>query len=147
MANFAGIDTAPLAVQIPPLNLSTDIPGATFTSGFFLSVNPTGLYGVNTGNFLTTTTAANFSGPLAEVFGGQLFEKIIVSPLTLKLGFVITDTQFTVDVWNTSRYLGQILNSISLTGTGDLVVQNPFTMPTFYAALDDRTYQVLVPKT
>jgi hypothetical protein len=145
--NFAGIDTAPLAVQIPPLNLSTDIPTATFTSGFFLNLATTPLFGANGGNFLTTTTPANFSGPLAEVFGGQLFEKIIISPLTQKLGFVITDTQFTVDVWNTFRNIGQILNSISLTGTGDLVVQNPFTMPTFYAALDDRQYQVTVPKT
>src|SRR5438552_12984446 len=118
--NFAGIDTAPLAVQIPPLNLSTDIPGVTFTSGFFLSVAPFNLFGANTGNFLTTTTPANFSGPLAEVFGGQLFEKIILNPLTQKLGFVITDTQFAVDVWNTYRNIGQFLNSISLSGTGDL---------------------------
>src|SRR5690349_17539225 len=122
MANFAGIDVAPLAVQIPPFNLSTDLPTAVFPSGVSLSVPSDALSGVNKGTFIITTLAQNFAGLLAEVFGGQLFEKIILNPLTQKLGFVITDTLFPVDVWNTFRNIGQILSSISLSGTGDLVV-------------------------
>jgi hypothetical protein len=70
-----------------------------------------------------------------------------MSPLVQALGFVITDTQFTAEAWNTSRYVGQILNAINVSGgVGDLTVANPYPMPTFYAALDDRTYQVTVSK-
>src|SRR6266850_6837646 len=120
MANFAGIDVAPLAVQIPPFNLSTDLPTAVFTPGVSIGLTSNALAAVNKGTFFITMTTQNFGGLFVEAFGGQLFEKIILNPLTQKLGFVITDTQFAVDVWNTYRNIGQFLNSISLSGTGDL---------------------------
>jgi hypothetical protein len=146
MTNFAGVDFAPLAVQVPPFAVSTDIAAASFTPGVTVGVTSSWLAGVSGGHFIVSSTPQNFIGLLNEVFGGQLFEKIIMSPQLKALGFVITDTQFTAEPWNTSRYVGQILTAINTGGAGDLTVANPYPMPTFYAALDDRTYQVTVSK-
>jgi hypothetical protein len=145
--DFAGLDLLPFwLVQIPPKNFSTDIADASFTAGVGVHVNSGALAAANRGTYLTTTAPVNRSGAFAELFGGQLFEKIILNPIDAKLGFIITDTQFTVDVWNTFRNVAQILDSIAVSGVGDLTVANPFPLPTYYAALENRTYQVLVPR-
>jgi hypothetical protein len=144
--NFAGVDLT-RAVQIQPFSLSSDIPNASFPTGVIVGRVSDALGATSRGTFITTAAPVHFTGLFAEAFGGQLFEKIIITPLTEKLGFVITDTTFTVDVWNTCRNIGQILAGITVTGVGDLTVQNPYAMPTFYAALDNRVYTVLVSKT
>jgi hypothetical protein len=147
MTNFAGADYAPLAVSVLPFASSTDVSSASFTPGLAVNVNSSFLLGANSGNFITSSLPQNLAGLFTEIFGGQLFERIIMSPLVEALGFVITDTQFTAEPWNTSRYVGQVLTAINVSGgVGDLTVANPYPMPTFYAALESRTYQVTVSK-
>jgi hypothetical protein len=145
--DFAGQDLSTLlAVRIPTPHFSTDIDNASFATGVGIHINSGALVAANRGTYIPTVTPVQSAGAFAEIFGGQLFEKIILNPLQAKLGFIITDTQFSVDVWNTFRNIGQTLDSISITGVGDLVVVNPFPLPTFYGALDDHTYLVTVPR-
>jgi hypothetical protein len=145
--NFAGVDFSPIAVSIPPFAVSTDVAGASFSATIGLHLGSSAIAAANRATFITSSAARNLSGRMVEAFGGQLFERLIMNPLTENLGFVITDTQFAVEPWNTSRNLGQILTAINVIGTGDLTVSNPYPFPTFYAALDSRVYQVLVSKT
>jgi hypothetical protein len=88
-----------------------------------------------------------YRGYMQELFGGEFFERIIVTPRTKKVGFIISDTQFNLEAWNTNRHLAEILTAIDVTGTGSLVVQDPYGVPLYYGAQDARTYVVLVPHT
>jgi hypothetical protein len=89
----------------------------------------------------------DLAGFYQELFGSQLFERVILIPSVEKLGFVITDTQFPVEVWNTRRNVADILTSVNVLGVGDLIVTNPFPLPTYYGALCSRIYQVIVNRT
>lgn len=85
------------------------------------------------------------SGKITEMFGGQLFEKIIVVPRVAALGFVLSATEFSVEVWNAFRATQQVLNAINITGSGGLTLQNLYGLPLSYGALDSRIYQATVP--
>jgi hypothetical protein len=87
------------------------------------------------------------NGIKTEVFGGQLFEKVIVIPRTKSLGFVLTATQFAVEVWNAFRNVDQTLIAITISGNGGLSLADPYGEPLIFAALDSYTYQATVPTT
>jgi hypothetical protein len=82
---------------------------------------------------------------LQELFGGQLFERVIVIPRTKALGYVLSATQFPVEVWNTFRNSDQILTAIAIHGTGGVVLTDPFGEPLVFGALDSFVYQATVP--
>jgi hypothetical protein len=84
-------------------------------------------------------------GQIVEVFGGELFERIIVIPRVKALGFVLTATQFPIEVWNTFRNADQILATITITGEGGLTLSDPYGEPLIFAAFDSRIYQATVP--
>jgi hypothetical protein len=85
------------------------------------------------------------SGQVDQMFGGQLFEKIIVTPRVKALGFVLSATEFSIEVWNAFRATQQILTAINITGSGGLTLQNLYGLPLSYGALDSRIYQATVP--
>jgi hypothetical protein len=87
----------------------------------------------------------NLVGQRIETFGGQLFEKVIVIPRVKALGFVLTATQFPVEVWNAFRDSDQTLESITVTGVGGLTIADPYGEPLIFAALDSYIYQATVP--
>jgi hypothetical protein len=81
-----------------------------------------------------------------ELFGGQLFERIIVVPRVKTLGFVLTETEFSIEVWNSSRDVEQDLTSIANTGPGGIALTNPFSFPTPYAPGRSIVYLALTPQ-
>jgi hypothetical protein len=85
------------------------------------------------------------AGQVIEMFGGELFERIIVIPREKALGFILTATQFPIEVWNTFRNADQILESITITGPGGLTLTDPYGEPLIFAALDSYIYQATVP--
>lgn len=85
------------------------------------------------------------AGERVEMFGGQLFGKIIIIPGSKALGFVITATQFAVEVWNAFRDSDQVLESIDISGAGGLAIVDLYGEPLLFAALDSRIYQATVP--
>lgn len=87
----------------------------------------------------------SLAGTIENLFGGQLFEKIIIIPNTKALGFILTGAQFAVEVWNTFRNQNQALESITISGSGGLTLSDPFGLPLNYGALDSFIYQATVP--
>ena len=85
------------------------------------------------------------AGDRHELFGGQLFEKIIVIPRSKALGFVLSATQFSIEVWNAFRDAQQNLTAIAINGAGGLTLANPYGLPLVFSALGSRTYQATVP--
>lgn len=85
------------------------------------------------------------TGAQAPVFGGLLFERIIVLPRAEALQFVLTATQFQIEVWNTRQNHDDVLTAINITGSGGLTLADPLGEPLLYAAQDSRIYQATVP--
>ncbi len=143
--NFAGQLNA-FPVRIDPSNRSTDIVAMTYQVGLSLSLtsNPKA---ANRGVPQPAISIAkqNLAGQRVETFGGQLFEKVIVIPRVKKLGFVLTATQFAVEVWNAFRDSDQTLVAIAINGTGGLILPNPYGLPLIFPALDSFIYQATVP--
>jgi hypothetical protein len=147
MADFSGIDLRG-GVRIAPFNVSGDLSTILFTAGTLgVTQRVRSFCGANTGPGVVHPVTGSIPGIYEELAGGQIFERILVNPRTANVGFVITDTQFAVEAWNTFRNIGKILSAIDVLGPGDIVVQNPFALPTFYGAQHSRVYQVLVSHT
>ena len=145
MANFAG-ETTVFPGRLDPANRSTDIVAGIFAGTLLLSLGTLPLR-VSRGvpEPVVSVSHRNVSGQRIELFGGQLFEKVIVIPRVKALGFVLSATQFPVEVWNTFRDKNQTLSSITISGIGGLTLTDPYGVPLLYAALGSRIYQATVP--
>lgn len=65
---------------------------------------------------------APIGGHYGTASGGELFDKIIVTPRILSLGFVLADVLFTVDIWNTHRTQLKRLSSVQISGPGGMLL-------------------------
>lgn len=92
-----------------------------------------------------STAHRDLTGRRRETFGGLLFERVIVIPRTDALGFVLTATQFSIEVWNAFRDSDQTLETITITGIGGLTLSDPYGEPLIFGALDSYVYQATVP--
>jgi hypothetical protein len=130
--NFTGSDLSPFgsspqtAPPIPPSNQSTnlvtglqsDIQGHRAAEGNIGAlIVSTPLSGFRAGVFVNrqpvaVVNSASHTGARHELFGGQLFEKVIVNPRVKALKFVLSQTQFNIEVWNAFRELPQTLTAI-----------------------------------
>ena len=143
--NFAGVNYAGKGIDLLPAGSSSDLTLATYQTGQNASVS-TALDGL--GAMTRVAPAVSHTakqGIKSEMFGGQLFEKIIVIPRLKALGFVLSATQFAVEVWNSFRDVDQVLESITITGSGALTLADTWGEPLLYAALGSRIYQATVP--
>src|SRR5712664_847793 len=145
MANFAG-QVIPFPGGVLPANRSTNIAAGVFAVTLVLSLGTSAL-AANRGVPQPVVTIANrnLTGQRVETFGGQLFEKVIVIPRVKVLGFVLTATQFAVEVWNAFRDSDQTLNTITITGNGGLTLADPYGEPLIFPALDSFIYQATIP--
>jgi hypothetical protein len=69
-----------------------------------------------------------------------LFERIILVPRVLALGFVLSATEFPVEVWNTFRMSDQVLTVIVISGIGGVVLADTYGEPLLYGAMDSFIY-------
>ncbi len=75
-------------------------------------------------SFATVVAAGRSSlGP-----GADLWDRIIVTPRTKDVGFVLSDQAWPVQVWNTFKRPSLQLTTIAITGPGGVTVQGPTTM-------------------
>lgn len=146
MADFAGQLIA-LPGQLDPANRSTDVMAGLALAGLLVLSIASYPLAANAGTPQPAVSIFHHdtAGQRVETFGGQLFEKVIVIPRVKALGFVITATQFAVEVWNAFRDTDQTLQSITITGPGGLTIADPYGEPLIFAALDSYTYQATVP--
>ena len=86
----------------------------------------------------------NRVGQVAEMFGGRLFERVIVIPPNLPLGVVLTAKTSLVDVWNTYRNVMQVMTGVLITGSGDGEVVPP-SLPLPFAPLGFLAQSVVYP--
>jgi hypothetical protein len=146
MADFAG-QIVSLPGALDPVNRSPNVlAGVALANLLILSLGSYPL-AANAGVPQPVVSIAHRSiaGQRVETFGGQLFEKIIVIPRVKKLGFVLTATQFPVEVWNAFRDVDQTLESITITGDGGLTLADIYGEPLIFGALDSYIYQATVP--
>jgi hypothetical protein len=143
--DFPGEVRALGAGQILPSNRSTNILAAVATAALVCGLISPTLSGGSSAAPAVAHSHHAVTGQRVEMFGGLLFERVIVIPRVKALGFVVTATQFPVEVWNTSRDSSQTLESITITGSGGLTIADIYGEPLVYAALDSRIYQATVP--
>jgi hypothetical protein len=84
-------------------------------------------------------------GVRVEMFGGQLFGQVLVFPRAKGLGFVLTATEFPIEVWNAFRDTGEMLDAITISGSGGLTIADPVGEPRLFAPLQSVIYQATVP--
>jgi hypothetical protein len=148
MSDSPGILFAGEVALIDPTSRSTNVTDAdeTFVGNQTLSMPSSTLAAtVGVPQPVISVVHRSLTGLRQETFGGRLFERIIVNPRTKALGFVLTATQFAVEVWNAFRDTDQILEAIDITGTGGLTLTDPYGEPLIFAALDSFIYQATVP--
>ncbi|MGH9781685.1 MAG: hypothetical protein ACRD33_07670 [Candidatus Acidiferrales bacterium] len=146
MADFSGAIFASQG-QADPSGRSSDVTAASWAGGFHVSVTGAAA-GASAGAQPAITVAhGDNAGSFVELFGGELFGKIVILPTAKALGNVLTATQFPVEVWNTFRDTDDILNSIIVSGSGNVTLADPLGEPLLYAAMDSRIYQATVPST
>ena len=101
---------------------------------------------LTTDDVLTMYPREARTGFVSVGFDGQLFEKIIVTPRSRSLGFVLSDNTFTVEVWNSFRNVAQVMTDIMITGSGDLAIDNEHTLPLTYWPYESFSYLANVPQ-
>jgi hypothetical protein len=146
MANFAGQTFALGAAQVSPTVASSDLLAGAASTSAPLGM-PSASLSASRGSPQPDVTVAgqNLPGEITETFGGRLFERIIIVPPIAALGFVLTATQFPVEIWNTFRNVDQLLEAINISGSGGIAIDDVPGLPVLYAALDSRVYQATVP--
>lgn len=69
------------------------------------------------------------SGAIATTFGNEIFEKIIVVPRVKDVGFILSEQQFPVEVWNSFKRSQKTVTAITVSGGGGLSIVNPYGLP------------------
>jgi hypothetical protein len=143
MADYPGIILDP-NLRAAPLSYVPFI-GAP-VAGISISATSNAKGGSSAGTFTgAMLPAVNFAGQMQKMFGFNLFERIIVIPRVKAIGFVLSSTQFPVEVWNTFHDANEDLQSISTTGPGGVTISNPFTLPKTIGPQGSIIFQAIVP--
>jgi hypothetical protein len=148
MADFLLADLTNAGLGAVTLGLSTDVTAVTQGPTIFpLSVEPIAFEGASASPRQPVVSVVHraIGGAIEELFAGRLFERIIVTPRTKALGFVLSSTQFPIEVWNTFRNVLQVLTSIVINGSGGVTLSDPFGEPLIYGPLDSFIYQATMP--
>lgn len=149
--NFTlGIDYSGRAGQFTPSNQISNLAAASESSVLGLKISQGPSFPMFKAGPIVAGGAIAIShkavaGMKQELFGGQLFERVVLIPTTKALGFVLSATQFSVEVWNTFRDSDQILVAIVIGGSGGVTITDPYGEPLVFGALGSRIYQATMP--
>jgi hypothetical protein len=145
MADYPGVILDP-NLQLSPANqIATLGNGLPATLGFPVSLSSAPLAGPNGAVIAGSPVHSDHTGLIETMFGGRLFERIIIVPRVETAGFVLSSTQFPVEVWNTFHDATQDLTAINITGTGGITVTNPFTLPLAIGPKGSVIFQAVLP--
>lgn len=90
-------------------------------------------------SFASTLAAGHVGGGP----GSDLFDRILVLPRSRALGFVLPQTTWYPEVWNTFRRATKTLTGIDISGVGGLQILGPAAMPFFPG--QSQIYSAVVP--
>lgn len=147
MANFAGVFSAG-EVQVDPSYRSALVSahsGARFTP---IMANTAGAdpWGTRGGTAIVVVEPhVAKTGIQQPMYGGLIFEKILVIPRKKPLGFVLSPQVFPTEVWSTFSGVSHALTAITITGAGDMEIANPFTLPKVFWPGQSEIFTTLVP--
>lgn len=145
MADFAG-QVISFDSRLPePTDRIATLQNGFVDLDFHLSDSFGFLAGASSGDVADGSAAEDRDGFVQEMFGGDLFERIIVIPRAKALGFVLSGTEFAVEVWNTFHDLAKDLESIVSGGPGGITIINPFTLPKTIGPKGSIIFQAQVP--
>ena len=148
MIEYPGYLTNPVipsAVFSPPavsINLSKLMPGAPTPTALPV-LEP--LPGVRT-HQLGFAAANTHGGSLSLMHGGELFEKIIVQPRLMELGYVLEDVSWHTYVWNTFGDKHATLAGINIIDNDGISVESPETLPMIFGAGQLHGFEMLAEK-
>jgi hypothetical protein len=74
-----------------------------------------------------------------------LFDKIIVTPRRKDCGFVAANISWLTDVWNTHRNSPKSIEGCVITGSGNVIVNNPAGFPIPLWPLQSHAFETVVP--
>lgn len=146
MTTFAGsIDR--IIPGLLPANLTISLAhGAEESMVYPLSRTTIGPSGSSGGQVASgSQPQASKSGSIEGMFGFHLFERIIVLPRAKGVGFVLSATEFPVEVWNTFHDAAKSLTAINITGTGGITIVNPYGLPKSIGPKDSIILETLMP--
>lgn len=145
MPAFTGA-IVPFLLRITPAGLSSDITAGT-TVPLGISEQSPDLAGPVTiiGSVPAPAPTLHMPGFNEENFGALLFERIIISPSTKALGFVLSATRFALEIWNTFRTASKVLTAINITGNGGLTLDAPVTLPHSLQSMGSVIYEASLP--
>jgi hypothetical protein len=145
MADFSGFILSTNLGSFAANTISTLANGVPPSDPFLISLTSDAIGGSNDGGIPSASAHWDNVGAIVTMFGGRLFERIIVLPRVKAVGFVLSSTQFPVEVWNTFHDSAKSLTAITITGTGGITIVNPFTLPKSIGAKGSIIFQAVVP--
>lgn len=142
MSTFSGVMMLPvLAGQLAGISpqisaLSAPAPDVGLVTG--------GMAGAKSGTGLTSSSVpGGAAGVLETSHATEQAGKVIVIPRTRALGFVFSDQNIAVELWNTSDRARQ-LTGVSVTGPDGVSVSNSYSLPKSMPVGASYTYTVTV---
>ena len=99
-----------------------------------------GAPGALAGTGVVALVSQGLAGSEAPMFGGELFEKIIVVPRKKSVGFVLSTQIFAIEVWNTHLRESKTLASIVIGGVGGLQITGGISAPGVFGPGRGATY-------
>lgn len=94
---------------------------------------------------VTVQPQAAAAGELAATHADVIFNQIIVIPRAKALGFVVSDSAFSVEVWNAYRRAAKNMTGVSIAGAGGLTVPNPYGTPALFGPGQSRLFTATEP--
>ncbi len=129
-----------------PETRSGDVSGGGYSIALTLSATSPPVGAIpGTSEVAISIFHENVKGAVIPAFGGQLFGKVLILPVAKALGFVLTATEFAIEVWNTFMDADQVLETTAIAGSGGLTLADPHGEPLLFAAGDSEIYQATVP--
>lgn len=150
MADYTGVIYHGILILTPTGDLlTTELsrhPGTAFDA-YIQPVRDNHADGISEGNaLLSDEPQLTLGGTFHEAGGQELFDKIVLTPRSVALGFVLADVTFTVNVWNTHRVDLQVCIRMDFEDSGNVFVDNPMGWPLKWGPLQARDFSVLVPR-
>lgn len=100
-------------------------------------------YGTITSNLPIREVEQNFDGYKAPSFLDDYYYRVHIRPGVIDLGNLLSEQVRTVEVWS-AYFDPKLLSSLTQAGTDGITLAQPETPPTYFAALESRTYTLSV---
>lgn len=143
MTNFAGVMTSTLYGQLAGRSADIDAMSAPAADAHIVSVPMSTSARAGSGLVGVIATGAPSIATLAPTYANELRNKVIVIPGTKAMGFVFSDTTFSVELWNTSD-TARMLTATSVSGPDGVTLSNSYTLPKSMPVSASYTYAVTV---